>query len=673
MRIGIEVGGTFTDLIAIDGDNIKVCKVPSTPHAPNLGALNAIEAVGINPADIDDLVHGSTVATNAILERKGAPTAFIATRGFRDVPSLQRHHREDIFDLKYQKPEPIIPRAHCFEVSERIHTDGSVLQVLDEKDVVEKLIPALAKGNFTAVAICLVNAYANPEHELRVEALIKQHLPNLLTTPSTVVTQEFREYERAATTALSAYVQPVIHKYLTNFADDLAARGFRGRLSLMQSNGGRLPLDGMKRNAVTSILSGPAAGLTGAVSQLGRSGCLELLTFDMGGTSTDVSLVTGGQAVLASGMEIDGLPARTPVLDIATVGAGGGSIIWTDDGGMLRVGPTSAGANPGPASYGKGGELPTVTDALVLLGVIADGSLLGDTIRISAEKARVAFQPLATKFGVEVETMAANAIQLAVANIVRAIQLVSTERGFDPQDFVLVPFGGGGPLVAAAVAAELGISKVVVPPNPGVLSAYGLLAADDLKISTMSRRVAINSNAADQIRAIYQGMKERLVEEAKEINMDGPFNFSFSSEMRFVGQAFEIPVHIPTAALETLDEAQLRKSFDDAHRKIFLHGADDRPMEAISYRLAISSPSVGVSHVREAEGPLIEPGRTQSVLTEGGRVDFKLVPTQSLVEGEALVGPALVRGYTSTLLVPPNWDATIDRFQNITLTHRELP
>ncbi len=377
MRVGVEVGGTFTDLVAVEGGKVVVTKVPSTPRSPDVGAFAALTASGIDLAKIEDLGHGSTVATNAVLERKGAAVAFVATAGFRDLLFMQRHDRRNIYDLFYAKPAPPVRRKDCFEAPERISADGSIETALDEAAVKSALIPAIKAGSYRAVAICLLNAYANPVHEKRLAALITEALPDVLVTASHQVAREFREFERASTTLLSAYVQPVIDGYLHRFEAKLADSGFKGRFTVMQSNGGRLPAEAMRESAITALYSGPAAGVVGATRQAARSGFDDLITFDMGGTSTDVCLVQDGRPSLASESEIDGLPIRTPVLDIVSVGAGGGSIAWVDDGGMLRVGPQSAGADPGPACYGKGGTEPATTDAHIVIGTIRPGAFLG--------------------------------------------------------------------------------------------------------------------------------------------------------------------------------------------------------------------------------------------------------------------------------------------------------
>lgn len=370
MRVGVEVGGTFTDLVAFDGDRIIVTKVPSTPKSPDIGAHDALRAAGLDFARIEDLAHGSTVATNAVLERKGARLAFIVTAGFRDILQLQRHDRRQIYDLEYRKPVPVVARRDTFEVVHRMLGDGSAAVPLDEAAFRRDVLPRLVEGRYEAVAVCLLNAYANPDHERRIVAIVEEALPGVLVTASHDVSRVFREFERASTTTLSAFVQPVIDRYLGGFEQRLAAGGFAGRFSVMQSNGGRLPASAMRKSAITALFSGPAAGVVGAVRQSMRSGFNDVITFDMGGTSTDVCLAQDGRATLANETEIDGLPIQTPVLDIVTVGGGGGSIVWVDDGGMLRVGPRSAGADPGPACYMRGGTEPTITDAQVVLGQI---------------------------------------------------------------------------------------------------------------------------------------------------------------------------------------------------------------------------------------------------------------------------------------------------------------
>ncbi|MCO6418389.1 hydantoinase/oxoprolinase family protein [Siccirubricoccus sp. KC 17139] len=664
MRVGIEVGGTFTDLVAIEGGEVRVIKVPSTPRSPDIGAFNALTAAGIPAASVTDLVHGSTVATNAILERRGAPIAFVTTKGFRDILFMQRHDRRNIYDLHYAKPAPPVRRRDCFEVPERIAADGSVIAPLDEAAVRRELIPALAEGGFQAVALCLLSAYASPRHEARLKALIAEALPGLRIAASHEVAPEFREYERASTTALSAYVQPVIDGYLDRFEATLAKAGFAGHFSVMQSNGGRMPARAMRANAISALLSGPAAGVVGAIRQAARSGRGNLITFDMGGTSTDVALVQEGEASLAAETEVDGLPIRTPVLDIVTVGAGGGSLVWIDDGGMLRVGPRSAGAEPGPACYGRGGTQPTVTDAHVVRGTIRPDAFLGGGMSLDADAAHRAFEEIARRLGTDVRGAAAAAIRLAVANIVRAIQLVSTERGRDPRDYALLPFGGAGPLLAAEIAEELGIREILVPPNPGVISALGLLSADYVKIRGATRRVALDGETPGIIAAESARLRAATEAEFAALGLTGALEHSLELDMRFIGQAFEIPVAVDPAELPRLTTADLAERFAAAHRRVYLHGGEPgRKVELVGLRFGVRRRLDALPEVKERAAGLSRPPTTE-VVTGGAALSTRLLDAATLT---GVAGPAMIEGYSSTIWVPPGWSGARDGAGNLLL------
>ena len=671
MRVGVEVGGTFTDLVAIEGGRVRVGKVASVAAHPDEGAFNALEAAGLALDRIEELVHGSTVGTNAVLERKGAHVAFVTTEGFRDLLFLQRHDRHNIYDLAYQKPKPVVRRRDCFEVPERMLADGTIERPLDRAAVARDLIPALRAGGYGAVAVCLLNGYANPAHEAALRDLVAAHLPDLPVTLSSDVTREFREYERASTTTLAAYLQPVIAGYLGRFEDRLAKHQFRGRFSVMQSNGGRLPVEGMKRNAISSLFSGPAAGVMGAARQVGLSGFKNLITFDMGGTSTDVCLVDDGRPTLAAETSIDGLPVRLPVLDIVSVGAGGGSIVWRDAGGMLRVGPESSGANPGPACYGHGGSRPTITDAHVVRGTIRPDALLGGTMALDAGAARRVFEGLAAEFGMALEEMADSAVRIADANIVRAIQLVSTERGRDPRDFALVPYGGAGPLHAAKVAADLGIGTIVVPPNAGVISAYGLIASDYVHYDTQTRRVPLDDAAPAAVATIYQAMRSDALSRFEKLGLSGPLAFTFSLQMRFVGQAFELPVELGAEDVAASTEEGLRGLFGEAHQRVFFHGAaSNKPIEIVAFRLGITAVQADVPALVEGGDQRGRAGAFQVYDDRATRV-CQLLPRAGLARGAKLLGPALMEDPTSTIYVPDGWIASHDTWDNLIL--RRLP
>jgi N-methylhydantoinase A len=667
MRVGIEVGGTFTDLVVVDAEGIRTAKVPSTPARPDEGAMNAIDAAGIDPAAIEELVHGSTVATNAVLERKGARVCLFVTKGTRDVLLLQRHDRGSIYDLHYRKPEPVVSRRDTFEINERLSASGEVIQPLDEAAAAELVRAVLADGNYQAAAICFLHSYADPGHEQALARIIADAAPTITVTCSSDVTREFREYERTSTTTLAAYVQPVIAGYVTRFSDGLAASGFEGRFSIMQSNGGRMPAEAMARNAIAALFSGPAAGVIGAVRGVASAGHDNLITLDMGGTSTDVSLIADGQPELAAMTKIDGLPVKTPVVDIVTVGAGGGSIAWADDGGLLRAGPRSAGATPGPACYGRGGEVPTITDAHLIRGTLRSDTFLGGRMQVDAEASRRVFAPLAEQFSLSLEEIADSAIRLAEANIVRAIQQVSTERGRDPRDYVLVPFGGAGPLHAARVAEDLNIETVVVPPNAGVLSAAGLLLSDHVHYRARTRRLRVTADTIVEIRATVEALQEEARDYLASLGIEAAADFDRVLEMRYVGQAFEVSVSLGDMNLANVSADVLSDLFAEAHRRIFEFAkAHGDPVEVVSFRVGAKAPPPGMPAARPLRGGGVTSHRRAKLVERGEALEAVLLPRDGL-SATALSGPALIEDGSSTIYVPPGWAAALDGEGNVVL------
>ena len=673
IRVGVEVGGTFTDLVAFEDGGVRVTKVPSTPSEPHRGAIAALDQSELPMGAVGDLVHGSTVATNAVLERKGARVAFLATEGFRDILVLQRQSRRSIYDIHYRKPAPVVPRRDTFEIPERMGPNGEIVVPLDEAAAADRIRRALDGGDYESIAVCFLNSYANPAHERRVAALVAEHHPGIGVTCSCDVTREFREYERASTTVLAAYVQPVIDRYLKEFERELGTRSFDGRFSLMQSNGGRLPARGMADNAITSLFSGPAAGVMGAIRQAERSGFRDLVTFDMGGTSTDVCLVRDGVPTLTSDAEIDGLPIRTPVLDIVTVGAGGGSIVWRDDGGMLRVGPQSAGAEPGPACYRRGGTDPTITDAHILRGTVLADTFLGGRMEVDAVLSRAAFDALAAQLDRSVEQVADDAVRVAEHNIVRAIQLVSTERGRDPRDYVLVPFGGAGPLHAARVAEVLSIETIVIPPAAGVLSAFGLVASDFVRYESRTVRFSIDeAGAAERVREQFAEMRADARTAFATLGISSALRFTHTLEMRYIGQAFEVPVVLAQDDIASLDTAHLRERFNEAHHRIFEFddSRTNRP-EIVSFRLGIASPSPSIPNLATNEdAPRCD---TVTIFDAGERRQARRVNRRALLDAGECEGPLLISDDTSTAYVPPGWCARIDAHRNVILNVAAVP
>lgn len=668
MRVGIEVGGTFTDLIQVSDGVVRALKVPSTPDAPDRGAINAVDAAMIDLAAVEDLVHGSTVATNAVLERKGGRVAVFVTRGTRDLFMLQRHDRRAIYDLHYRKPTPIADRNDVCEIDERLSADGSVVEGLDTVRLESQVRAFLAGNPFDAVAICLLHSYINPDHERLVAEAVSRFAPAMPVTCSSDVSREFREYERASTTALAAYVQPVIEGYLNRLSDTLDAREFRGRFSIMQSNGGRMPAKAMAKNAISALFSGPAAGVVGAMGLAARSGFQDIITLDMGGTSTDVSLISGGVPDLAPQTEIDGLPVRTPVIDIVTVGAGGGSIAWVDDGGLLRVGPQSAGATPGPAGYMRGGIEPTVTDAHLVRGTLQAGSFLGGEMEVDVSAAETAVGRHRQQIDLSMPEMADSIIRIAESNIVRAIQQVSTERGRDPRDFALVPFGGAGPLHAARVAEELGISTVVVPANAGVLSAVGLLMSDYVHYRARTERTRVDDSALDTIVDRLQTLRHEATEYLRAAGVTGDLEYQHILEMRYVGQAFEVSVPLREDLSELTVEG-LSSAFADAHHRVFeFSKPPGDPVEIVSFRIGATAKADAFPDFQNLAEDHVGGQRPTIEIMEGGAQRQCSLLTRGGVGKQPQTGPILIEDGTATIYVPPDWSVRRDAGDALIMT-----
>ena len=665
VRVGVEVGGTFTDLVYVKDGQIIVAKSPSTPSSPDIGARNALAKGAVDLAGLDELAHGSTVATNAILERKGARVALLVTEGFRDLLLLQRHQRQKIYDLHYEKPVPVVRRRDTVEIIERIGPDGSVACRLDEDAARASIRALLASREFDAVAICLLNSFANPAHEARLTKILAELAPDMQVAPSYKIAREFREFERASTTTLSAYVQPVVGRYLDRFEAALGEDGFTGAFSVMQSNGGRMPAAAMAENAITALFSGPAAGVVGAVRQAARSGFKNFITLDVGGTSTDVCLAPDGRPALAPMTEIDGLPVKTPVIDMATVGAGGGSLVWADDGGMLRVGPESSGADPGPACYGKGGHAPTITDAHVVRGTMQAAAFLGGEMDLDAAAAEAAFQPLAELFGKTPLEIADAAIQLAESNIARAIQRVSTERGRDPRDYAMVAFGGAGPMHAVRVAEEISLSAVIIPPFAGVLSALGLLVADYARFAALTDRQPLDANAADVVRSHMTNLEADICSHFADHGLDAPSRFQYTLDMRYRGQAFEASVELSADELPSLSQAALEEKFRAAHIQLYAFAkASGEPAEIVAYRAggSLPPPAFPESPVTRAEAN----ATAISLYERGGQHTAQMLSRAGLsTDGDA--GPLLIDDGLATVYVPPGWTASLDASGNIVI------
>jgi N-methylhydantoinase A len=657
MRIGVEIGGTFTDLITVTASNTVLrAKVPSTPEDLSVGVLEALTtAVGRDLGGIDEVVHGSTVATNAILERKGARLGLLTTKGFRDVLLIQRQEREDIYDLFYRKPEALVSRDCSREVTERLTADGQVAEPLDEEELVRVVGDLLDEQSLDLLVISFVFGYLNPVHERRARAILQDAFPALPVVLASEIAPIFREYERTSTTAIAAYVGPVVERYLTSVEDRLRTEGFGGQLVIMQSNGGLLPAPAAAEQPAQMLNSGPAAGVIGAVAAAEELGVTDVITLDTGGTSTDVCLISGGAPHVTAARQVDGLPLHVESMDVVSVGAGGGSIAWRDAGGLLRVGPRSAGASPGPACYGRGGTEPTVTDALVVLGWLRPEQFLGGDMVLDVSAARTAIEQLGATVGMSLEETADGIMRLAVANMTEAMRLVSISRGHDPRDYALLAYGGAGGLHAAFVAEELNISQIIVPPNAGVFSAYGLLVADFRRDYQETRFSELSATSEADVRAVFDSLAERAAQDftAHGIAFDA-VSHQLSLDLRYRGQGYELTVEVTE---DDLGEVELRERFADTHRARYGNAGVGGEIEIVTYRLSAVAPRAR-QRVAQANGASRSADAGRIYLAGAWRA-CTFVRGEQLTAGEELIGPSVVEEQTSTTIIPPGWRGTV--------------
>jgi N-methylhydantoinase A len=653
LRLGVEVGGTFTDWVLARGDRIEATgKVLSTPAEPERAVLAAVAECGVPPADIGVVVHGSTVVTNAVLEHKGAPTCLLTTKGFRDVLLIQRQAKMRLFDLFYRQPEPLVSRDHIIEVDERMGPDGTVRRPLADFSFIEAVKRLVDAQHIRSVAVCLLHAYANPAHELAVEAALTAALPGVAVTRSSDVIPEFREYERTSTCVISAYAKPVVDRYLLGLEEGLRARGFHGPLTIVQANGGTVPARGIRRHAAKMILSGPAAGVVGATAAALEAGIRDIITFDMGGTSTDVCLVTDGRPGITREYRIAGLPLTVPMIDIATVGAGGGSIASVDRGGMLKVGPESAGADPGPAAYGRGGTAFTVTDANVLAGRIRPQAFFGGRLALDAAAAEAALAALADRVGLPRDETLDGVLRLVNVSMAQAVRLVTVERGHDPREYTLVAYGGSGPLHAAAVAADLGISRVLVPTNPGLVSAYGLLIADTRQDFSITRVTPAGGLTDGAVAAVFAELRARAEGEFAAYGRPwAEVRCRREVDMRYAGQAYEI-----TVVCDGLAAPDIAAAFHEAHRARYGHAVLDQDVEVVGYRLVAVAPSP--LHVVRAA-----PARPAAAWPRAAGYHLR----HELEPGAGATGPCVVEEPTATTFVPAGWTFRVDALGNLML------
>lgn len=678
-RVGVDSGGTFTDIcfIAEDGSAIRVWKVPSTPDDPSTAiASGVVEGLGTaahaTPADIVSFGHGTTVATNALIQGRGATTGLITTEGFRDLLEIGRQRRPHLYDLQCDKPPLLVSRGLRKEVPERLRHDGRVERPLDEV-AVRRAARELRTAGVEAVAIMFLYSYLDSRHEARVREIVAEEFPEAFITTSHDVAPEFREFERLTTVVVNAYLGPVMARYIDRLGPRLDAAGLKGPRRITQSNGGVMSLAVARNQAVRTVLSGPATGVVGAMKVAHLAGLPNIITFDMGGTSTDVALIEGGEPKLAGEMEVHGYPLKTPMLDIHTVGAGGGSIAHVDDGGHLKVGPRSAGSVPGPACYALGNPEPTVTDANVALGTLNPTHLLGGRMPIDAEKSMLAIGALADRLGLDAMMTAQGIVSIVTANMARAIRVISVQRGYDPRSYTLIAFGGAGPLHAARLAKELDIPHILVPRNPGILCALGLLLSDLKTNYAQTQQMRLNEENLVRFADVFATLGQRAEAwfGAENVPHDRRY-VRRTIDMRYAGQNYELPIEMPDGLEREALRGELLRRFEEAHRQMYGYVADEEPVHVVTFRIEATG-TVNRAEIRPAPPATtkVDEARTgtRSVwLPEiGARHICPVYDRDGLGPGHRIEGPALVEQMDATTVILPGQTATVDSYFNIVI------
>jgi len=695
-RVGIDIGGTFTDGTLVDSTTgeVTTSKVLSTPSNPASGFISAVEKLlathgSIDPTEIEHVVHATTVATNAIIEGKTATTAFITTEGFREMLEIARQIRPSLYDLQFEKPQPLVPRQLCYEVPERLNAQGEVITPLDES-VVEQVVEKIAETGVEAVAVCLLHSYRNSAHEQRIGELLRAKLPDITISLSSDVVPEFREYLRASTTVINSSVAPVVSTYLSSIREKLNSSGVTSELLVMQSSGGVYPAEAASDSPVFMVESGPAAGAVAAAA-LGTSlGSPDVISFDMGGTTAKASLIRNGQPNVTKDYSVggaaqagtgafggaSGYPIRTPVVDLVEIGAGGGSIAWVDSGGALRVGPHSAGADPGPVCYGLGGTEPTITDANLVLGRLDPDYFAGGDMQLDLKGARNAIKTqCADPLGISIEEAAHGIVEIANTAMVNALRLVSVQRGHDPRDFMLIGFGGAGPAHTVRLAEQAGIPNVLIPLAPGTASALGLLVTDVRMDSSATLIARADSVQPDDIAGHFARLEDEGAKAHQSAaSSSGEPVFERAVEMRYWGQSFELSVPAPDRELidrQWLNE--LCESFHDAHETAYGFRAQDEPVELVNLRLTtvgkIARPNMKKLEETSSDASSALKGSRPVYFSEAnGVTETAVYDRVKLPAGAQFSGPAIVEEPDCTTVVHPAWNVLVDEYGNLSIS-----
>ena len=687
-RVGVDIGGTFTDIVFLGADGkIHTKKISSSVEDYAQAIADGLDQVfgetGLQASAVEELRHGTTVASNAILESKGALTGLITTKGFRDILEIRNLRMPRLYDLAWEKPVPLVERHLRVVVDERVNAQGGIDKPLDPKDA-ERAVDELLARKVEAIAVCLIHSYANPEHELMIKEIIGKKAPGLPFCISFEVLPEIKEYERTSTTTINAYVMPIVASYLASLRKNLDDAGVTVPLLLMQSNGGLTTADEAARLPMNIIESGPAAGVIGAQALARAGGLPNIITFDMGGTTAKASLVENGEVTRSIEYQVGGgimmgsrlltgagYMLKVPAIDLAEVGAGGGSIVWIDAGGSMQIGPQSAGADPGPVCYDTGGTKPTVTDANVLLGYINPNYLVGGELKLDASKARAVFEDrIAKPLGLSVEHAAYGAHQITASNMIRAIKSVSTERGRDPREYALFAFGGSGPIFSAGMARELRMKRIMVPPSPGLFSSFGLLYADVEHHYSRTFRHLLRKIDLGELNRIWDQMVDGALDQlAVDGFSEGKRQVRRTASMHYQGQTFELTVPVPDGPIDEKAVAVLEESFSREHERTYGHRAGaDEPLELVNMQVV----GYGVSERSRVPDRILATKAGEAAPLPPRQVYFGLdagwqetpILRRSDLETPRQ-GPCIVEEYDATVVIPPDSKAELDAYGNI--------
>lgn len=659
-RIGVDIGGTFTDFSIYDlaTGRLHSFKTPTVPLSPAQGVANGLRAladlISLNLHEVDYFVHGTTIGVNAILQRSGAPTALFVTRGFRDILELQRLRLPNPFDFYTKRPKALVPRRDVYEITERIRSDGGIDTPLNEEDVSTAITAAQANG-IQGVAVCLVNSYRNPVHERRIRELLTSQAPDLHVSISSDVWPQMREYERAIATIINVYVQPAMTRYLKELEQVLEEGGAQVRPYITKSNGGVMTASSARTATSETLLSGPASGVTGAAYVAELAGLDKLLTFDMGGTSADIAVITEGAAQTSTNEHVGDFPIILPAIAVSAIGAGGGSIAWIDAGGILRVGPRSAGADPGPVCYGLGGHDPTLTDALLVVGLLAPDCFAGGQMSLSRELAESALAELGRALRLSATETAEAVIRVALSSMYAEFSNLIYRRGLDPREFTLVAFGGAGPLVGCLLAREFRMAGVLVPQSPGTLSAFGALAADVKVDYIRSIKPLLDGLTSEYLGSEFNALRRRGLE---WIEKEGPIiedtQVAFSADTRYVGQSFDIKLSIEPSWLEADDVSAMASAFHQEHERLFAHADEAAAIELVDLQARVvgTTPKPCWPVAPEAASADAPVSSQRSVTLGGEPLQVSVYRRRDLQSGHCLPGPAIVEQDDTTVFIP---------------------